>query len=242
MNALKKPIKAILRRLGYQIRRLPPDDPAPKRNLINWLATRGDVATLIDIGAHDGTFAAYLARKLQPRATFAFEPLPQLQNALRRKGKVIRNLDVFPVALLDRAGSTTMYLNNNLPTSSFLPVSAIQKREFPETVGESPITIETACLDDLLKPRDLDREIFIKVDVQGVEREVMRGGRRVFEAAKYVLIEVSFAVMHENQPVFEEVHADLADLGFRFTGLRNQINSKATGQPLFGHALYVRPD
>jgi hypothetical protein len=39
----------------------------------------------------------------------------------------------------------------------------------------------------------------------------------------------------EGQPLFEEVHALLADLGFK-----DQVTVRKTGQPLFAHCLYVR--
>lgn len=210
--------------------------------MMDWLAGRGNVATLIDIGANDGAFAAYLVRELRPRATWAVEPLPACRKSLEGRADMIPNLTVIPVALSDETGTSTLYINDYLPASSLLQISGISRREFPQTAHESAIEIPVRRFDDVVSVENLEKEIFIKIDVQDLKDRVIASGRRLFEAAKYVLIEVSFAVMHENQPLFEEVHADLADLGFRFAGLRNQVNSKATGQPLFGHALYVRPD
>ena len=78
--------------------------------------------------------------------------------------------------------------------------------------------------------------------VQGVEDRVIRGGRAVFSAAKIVLIEMSFTAMYDGQPLFEEVHTLLEECGLRLAGFKNQIDSVETGQPLFAHCFYRRPD
>ena len=101
--------------------------------------------------------------------------------------------------------------------------------------------MRVARLDDVLDSEQLERDILVKVDVQGVEDRVIRGGRSVFAAARYVLIEMSFVPMYDNQPLFEEVHRQLEELGLRLAGFKDQIGNAETGQPLFAHCLYHRP-
>ena len=88
----------------------------------------------------------------------------------------------------------------------------------------------------------LERDIMIKIDVQGAEDRVIRGGRAVFSAAKIVLIEMSFVPFYDEQPLFEEVHGLLEACGLRLAGFKNQINDPGSGRPLFAHCLYRRPD
>jgi FkbM family methyltransferase len=242
---LKRIIKRSLTGLGYEIRRMPVAAPSPPRRPQDdwpwpWLRTTWTIRTIVDIGANNGEFAQFLANFFAPAATYAFEPLPSCVPELRAKAESIANFHIFNVALSDRPGVATFYENSYPPSSSFLRVGRIHKREFPQTSSETAISVPLARLDDLVDGRHLDREILVKVDVQGVEDQVIRGGREVFAAARCVVVEMSFVEMYERQPLFEEVHALLADLGLRLAGVKDQVFASSSGRPLFAHCVYVR--
>lgn len=212
-----------------------------KPGLWQWLAAEGRVATLIDIGANNGDFAIFIARTVGARHVIAFEPQPHLLPALQAKSAQLPNLQVHGLALSDETGTMDFFVNSSDPASSLLRIAKRTRTEFPATAGETATRVEVKRLDDVLDPAALEREIMIKMDVQGVEDRVIRGGRAVFLAARFVLVEMSFLPLYESQPLFEEVHAALAALGFRLAGFHNQIASERNGQPLFAHCLYARP-
>lgn len=236
----KRLITGAFARAGLEIRRAGTGGPPPAPDLWPWLRSTQQIRTLIDIGAHTGEFAAFLARYFEPSATYVFEPLPSCVAALREKAGLIPNLQIFQVALSDESGDRALYENSYAPATSLLRVSQTSKAEFPETSRESPTMVRVARLDDLLDPDPLAKDILIKIDIQGLEDRAIRGGRRMFRAAQSVLIEMAFVRMYEGQPLFEEVHALLVELGFRFAGIKNQIDSPRTGQPLFAHCLYLK--
>jgi FkbM family methyltransferase len=245
-TAAKRWLRSGLNRFGYDVRRIGPapkgmrtDGPAISELLV-WLARTQAIVTLIDIGANTGDFAEYLASVLRPQRVYAFEPVPACLPALRAKAATVPGLTVFDVALSDEAGEATFFVNSYRPSSSLLHVAEVSRTEFPGTAGETPIRVRLARLDDVLNAPELQRDIFIKIDVQGVEDRVIRGGVRVFGAAQSVLVEMSFVRMYEQQPLFEEIHDLLVGLGLRFAGMRNQVSSARTGQPLFAHCLYLR--
>lgn len=235
--------RRVLNRWGYDVYRLPPTaSGGPARDMWSWLKATQTFRTLIDIGANDGAFAAFLARQFLPDTTYVFEPLPRCRADLEARAATIPNLKIIPVALSDQSGRKPLYENSYHPASSLLRVSPVSKVEFPQTVDETPTIVEVARLDDVLEAQPLEPDIFIKIDVQGMEDAVIRGGQRVFGRAKCVLVEMSFVPMYEGQPLFEEVHRLLEGLGFRFAGIKNQIDSPKTGQPLFAHCFYLRSD
>lgn len=223
-----------------------PSDPimeesAPKSNpdIWPWIKEIASIKTIIDIGANNGDFAEFLANYFKADRTYVFEPLPIYTQELEQKKRSIQNLTIFNVALSDTAGEETFFQNSYGPASSFLKVSDQSKAEFPQTAGESAIQVKVARLDDLLATETLDGDILIKIDVQGFEDKVIRGGRHIFAKARYVLIEMSFVPMYIGQPLFNQVHAQLAELGYEFSGVKNQI-SAASGQPMFAHCLYIK--
>lgn len=215
--------------------------PPPSKDVWSWLHTSASIGTVIDIGANTGDYAEFLNSFFKPNAIFAFEPLASCQPRLQALAEQIPHLRVFQVALADEAGEEPFWENDYGPSSSLLHVSDIHKRAFPHTAGESQSRVQLARLDDMLDASTLEGDIFIKIDVQGVEDRVIKGGQAVFSAAELVLVEMSFVAMYESQPMFEEIHSLLTACGLRFVGMKNQIDDPDTGQPLFVHCFYRRP-
>ena len=232
-----------LRRHGYSLVPVPARRTgAPIWDIWDWLRATAEIRTVVDIGANDGAYSEYLDGFFKPVVIHAIEPLPGCQAKLRARQQRMPNLQIHDVALDERAGEATFFSNSYAPASSLLRISELSKQTFPETERESPTSVRVARLDDVLDADRLERDVLIKIDVQGVEDRVIRGGRRVFLAARFVLVEMSFVQMYDGQALFDEVHAQLAELGLRLAGFKDQIDNPETGQPLFAHCLYHRSD
>jgi FkbM family methyltransferase len=205
-----------------------------------WIRQTFAIKTIIDIGANNGDFAEFLATYFNAEATYVFEPLPTCLSDLEQKKQTIKNLHIFNVALSSNPGQQTFFANDYGPASSLLRVSDSSKTEFPQTSQESSTLVEVATLDSLLAKANLTADVLIKIDVQGLEDKVIQGGLKTFGQATCVLIEMSFVPMYVGQPLFGDVHSLLASLGYTLAGIKNQVCSPTTGQPLFAHCLYLR--
>lgn len=64
----------------------------------------------------------------------------------------------------------------------------------------------------------LDGPILLKLDVQGYEKEVLKGASEFIKRVDYLLFEASFVSMYEGEPLFEEMHDFVRGLGFRLVG------------------------
>jgi FkbM family methyltransferase len=231
------------RRFGYSLVQMPARGAGQTGwDIWTWVRDTTDIKTVIDIGANDGQYTEYLNDYFKPAKVHAFEPLPACLTKLDALRPKIPHLTIHPLAASDEDGTATFYSNEFAPASSLLQVSDLAKRAFPETERASAATVKLARLDDVLDASTLKRDVLIKIDVQGVEDRVIRGGQAVFSAAKIVLIEMSFVPVYDGQPLFEEVHRLLEGCGLRLAGFKNQIDDAQTGQPLFAHCLYRRPD
>jgi FkbM family methyltransferase len=231
-----------LRRLGYSLVIAPSrGDGAPVWDVWDWVRDTTNVRTLVDIGAHDGAHSEYLSGFFKPETVHVFEPLPSCQPSLAALKARLPNVTVHQVALAEAPGEATFFENGYGPASSLLRVSDISRRVFPETERETTVVVPLARLDDVLPVDTLEPDIMIKIDVQGAEDRVIKGGRAVFSAAQIVLVEMAFVPIYQGQPLFEEVHHLLEECGLRLAGFKNQIDQPATGQPLFAHCLYHRP-
>jgi len=237
----KRFTRKIFHKLGYEIRKVSGGQDLDAPDIWTWLRTAGGINTIIDIGANNGEFAEFLSSYFGANRTIAIEPLPECAAQIRKRNKAIKNLSVLQYAVSDCNGKSLLFENDYSPASSLLQISTDSIREFPQTTNvKKQIEIEVKCLDDLIDLSAVEKEILIKIDVQGFEDKAINGGKKVFSAAKFVIIEMSFVPMYDGQPLFEDINKMLVDIGFRLSGIKNQINSASTGQPLFLHCLYSR--
>jgi FkbM family methyltransferase len=73
------------------------------------------------------------------------------------------------------------------------------------------IPVTTRKLDDITEITQLD---FLKMDVQGAEREVLAHGRAKLKDTVVIQTEVSFVPLYHGQPPFGEMDLALRELGF----------------------------
>jgi FkbM family methyltransferase len=242
-NELVKLAQRRARRFGYSLVVAPSRGAGPPTwDVWDWVRDSTQIQTIVDIGANDGAYAEYLAGFFRPKVVHAFEPLQSCQAQLEALRQRLPHLTIHPIALSDAPGEATFFAHDFGPASSLLQVSQAMRRVFPETDRATRATVTMARLDDILPVASLEHDILVKIDVQGVEDRVIRGGSAVFSAAKVVLVEMSFVPMYDDQPLFEEVHGLLETCGLRLAGFKNQIAEPGSGQPLFAHCLYRRPD
>merc|ERR1719460_1641801 len=125
----------------------------------------------------------------------------------------------------------------------------VQLEEVTTVVRRSEM--QTKRLDDLL-PDMGGRVDFLKLDVQGYELAVLRGGETTLRDVLVVHTEVEFVEMYEKQPLFAEVDQLLRKAGFvfhRFASVHGRPMKpihfvenplKPISQQLWADAVYVR--
>ncbi len=141
-------------------------------------------ATILDIGANHGKFAKNFAALHNRSCTvWCFEPLPYNYTLLESIVRPYKNVRVFRLALSDRAGTADLFVPVK-PSKRILPGSAhLGDTSHIAGFGTSTapnvarITIPTDTLDALAAREHLACLDFIKIDVEGAEALVFRGGR-----------------------------------------------------------------
>lgn len=198
------------------------------------------VNTLIDVGASMGDFISQMKTAKQDLIVYAFEPIPSVYNQLAERFRSDPNCTCYNFAIGDQDGTVQFHVNDYTYSSSILPMTSAHKDEFPYTKNVSVINCEARRLDSLLNVSNLQKPLFIKIDVQGYEMQVINGSKDLLLGADYVLIEVSFAELYEGQPLFDEINSHLNQLGLFYSGNVEQLISKSNGKILQADALYCR--
>ena len=121
----------------------------------------------LDVGCHEGAVLAEIVRLAPAGRHIAWEPLPELcaRTAARFPG-----IDVRCAALSDRAGESEFVHVTTLPGWS-----GFRARPYPGSQSTETIRVPTQRLDGALP--DGYAPALLKIDVEGAELEVLRGGR-----------------------------------------------------------------
>ena len=85
-----------------------------------------------------------------------------------------------------------------------------------------------------------DGGIGIKLDVQGFEEEVLKGGVEALRCAAFLEIELSLVPVYEGQSLYMEMLQWLSGRGFRLVHVQNVWQVEATGESLQLNGLFVR--
>ncbi len=235
---IRRFIHKSIRSTGYSI--VPLNRVIPRSAGPNW-AEKLNIQTIIDIGSNEGQFILNISKSLPGRKIIAFEPIA---GCYRKMLHNTRHLDVqaFQTGLSDTEGDATIHVSNNLVSSSLLDMKDLHQNEYPESTFVRQETIRLSRLDTIVANMSLQKNILIKVDVQGYEEKVISGGEKTFAEAAALIVESIFEPFYEGQWLFDDIYRHFTKAGFRFMGFTEQENSKRTGIPLFADSLFIRED
>ena len=76
--------------------------------------------------------------------------------------------------------------------------------------------VETIALDTFIKKNNIDEIDLIKIDVQGAELDIFKGGKNTLQNVLKIICEVEFISIYENQPLFGDVSNFLTKHDFMF--------------------------
>lgn len=230
---IKDSIKRAVGSLGFEIRRR---IEAPGRNV--WMRTLG-IDTVVDIGANIGQFAAQARIDFPSAHIYSFEPLPDCFRRLVRSRSGDDRFTAFEVALTDVSGAVQLRRSSSSASSSLLRMADLHRESFPATAGETVIEVKAQRLDDVAGTLALGQHILLKMDVQGAEDRVIRGGADTIARADVVLTETSFLELYETQPLFHDIYRSLTALGFRYVGSAGYLPSPIHGLNLSEDSVFV---
>lgn len=205
----------------------------------NWLKN-SNIQTVLDIGANVGHFATRINSILPWATIYSFEPLRSSYEQLVFACDEIASFSAFPFALGDEDGETTIYHNAFSPSSSMLRLSEQLRKNFPFAQNVERQTVEVRRLDDVVSGLDLRNNLLIKIDVQGFEDRVIRGGLSTIRQAKILIVETSFERLYDDQPIFDDIYTSLRRMGFSYNGAFEQLSSPLDGRALQQDSIFVR--
>lgn len=194
-----------------------------ERDYLIRLFSEAEIDCVFDIGANEGQYAE-LIRALGYRGPIiSFEPIPECAALLRKKAEKVENWLVEELAL-DATEQDTFF--NIMNETQF---SSIKKPVDPEVnadVGGNKISrripVRTATLDNIFTKYQQSigfQRPFLKMDTQGNDNEVVRGGETCISNFVGLQSELAIKFIYEGQKDYRDQIQYYESLGFSLTAL-----------------------
>jgi len=165
---------------------------------------------ILDIGAHTGQFHSWSKRVWPDVGVFMIEANPLHESVLDRIAMM--NGDSYLItALGDEEREVTFYTRSDKPqTEGNSYYKEHNYWDIPQLVQKTKVNLQK--LDNIFE----DDAVFelIKIDTQGSELDIMRGGKELASKASAIVLEVAYIEYNEGAPNDKEITDYMNDVGF----------------------------
>jgi FkbM family methyltransferase len=200
-------------------------------------------AAVFDVGANIGQYGLSLRKCGFTGRIVSFEAIPAVHARLSAVAAADPNWIVAPCCALGRApGEAHIHLAGNSVSSSLLPMSDVHLKAAPDSKYVASETVRLERLDDIgrsLLPEE-DGTLFLKVDTQGYEEEVLAGADLVLKRVTAMQLELSLTPLYQGAPSFRGMLERCESLGFQLHGLIPGFYEEKSGRLLQVDGLFLR--
>jgi FkbM family methyltransferase len=237
-----------LRRIGYELNpyRTPGEKEAERElgeedlRRAKLLEHRG-INLLLDVGADGGQYGIKMRKSGYTGRIVSFEPRADAFAQLEASAADDANWECRRLALGSSQGSAEINVSRNAHSSSLLPMAERHRTVAPRSayVGteEVPVARLDSIWDELVRAGD---RVYLKLDTQGFELEVLGGAERSLPDVQAVEAELSLVPLYEGAPVYVDLLDRLGQEGFRLAGLQPELGDPDTGELLQANGIFVR--
>ena len=200
------------------------------------------IELLFDVGANFGQYAMHTRESGYKGKIISFEPLPDAYEKILKNSK---NDPLWTVHKRCALGSVIsemeINISQNSQSSSILPMNHLHSSAEPKSSYIGKTMTDVITLDSIFSSyRKNDEKVFLKIDVQGFESEVLKGLALNLKNFFAVEIELSVVPLYEKQELCNYFFYFFEKNGFTLWSLVPIFQSDETGELLQFDAVFVR--
>lgn len=197
---------------------------------------------VIDVGANQGQWIGSLMELLPIPKVWIFEPNSEAMKTCQERIGKRPGVTYYELALGDADGLVELHVTASSDFASILqPRVDFLEAHYGANAAQVVLNkmVQITTLDNLM-PESQSVDL-LKVDVQGFERAVISGARRVLRNTRAILIEVNLQSHYSGDDTFPALWHQLAGQGFSFWSLSQPYTGRG-GRALWADAVFVNND
>jgi FkbM family methyltransferase len=242
LEAIKKFIRKSFHRAGLDLKRYRPEATESYR-LMRLLRTEG-VDLVVDVGANHGGFATKMRDGGYRGDLISFEPLEGAHQVLQMLKANDSSWVIAPrMALGEAEGQAMLHVAGNSSSSSLLPMLDAHQSAAPASayIAEEPVPLRRLDMAlPALAPYSEDARIFLKIDTQGYERQVLEGAHGLIPQIHAIQLELSLLPLYEGQWLLDDFLPYMKGIGFILWSLSEVFVDPRTGRLLQVDGIFAR--
>ncbi len=230
-------INKSLTKIGAQLVRYPDHDLKRRMNLLKHYR----INKVFDVGANIGSYANTLRKLGYHGDIISIEPLTAVYNILQNNAQKDVKWKTINIALGSKDEETYINIAGNSDSSSLLEMLPEHISSAPKSsyIGKEKITVRK--LDTIISNYyNEDDRIFLKIDTQGFEKEVLDGSIESLSKIIGLQVEMSLIHLYNDGILYLEMIEFLKTKGFRLLSLENVFSNSETGQLLQVDGIFFR--
>ena len=241
MNNFERVTKKIFQNFGILIRKYNPATSEELRRIR--LLEYYNIDLVFDIGANKGQYATGIIDAGYANRIVSFEPLTSVYGNIEKESEKYDNWTVAPrCAIGAKKEVIEINISANSVSSTLLDMLDSHIEGAPESKVIGKEKVQVFPLDDIGLEYIKDaKNIFLKIDVQGFEQEVLKGAQTMIDKAKGIEMEISLIPLYENQNwLLPQVIDFMLQKNFHLVSIAPAFTDNKTGKVLQCNGIFFR--
>ncbi|TVZ53383.1 FkbM family methyltransferase [Dokdonia sp. Hel_I_53] len=200
-----------------------------------------NIDKILDVGANSGQYALQQLNNMGFKGSIiSFEPMQKPFQDLLKFSEQYNSWKVENIGLGLKNKTSVINIAQNSYSSSLLKMLPSHLNNAPESIYVDEETITLNTLTTVFKAHcSLDDNIFLKIDTQGYEYNILESGRDILNNIKMIQIEMSLIPLYEGEKTYDEMIKYLKDLNFQLWSVEPGFYSYETGELLQIDGIFV---
>ena len=233
-------IKNFAKELGWEIRRYHPAVSEIPRMYQSLVYHKIDL--VLDVGANVGQYAMLLRRLGYSGRIVSFEPLSSAYSQLKAASNKDSLWSVAPrTAIGNENSQITINISANSQSSSVLNILDSHVNAASNSAYIDSEKVELNRLDSIaLDYLEDANSIFLKIDVQGFEKQVLEGATDLLPRIKGIQTEMSLIPLYQGQLLYRDTIELLDKLGYELYSVIPGLADPKTGRLLQMDGIFFK--
>lgn len=237
---VNKFIKKLARKFGVELKKFNPASSEIAR--IQYLFNHHKIDCVLDVGANIGQYARYLRECNYDGKIVSFEPLSKAYVELEKASRKDSSWYIAPRGAIGNTdGKIKINISANSEASSMLNILDSHLDISSDFAYVDSETVDVMKLDTIAKKYvDKASSVYMKIDVQGYELQVLEGASQILSKVTGIQLELSLKSLYENQPLLNESIEEMNRIGYELYAVVPVFTDMKTGRLLQMDGIFFR--